>query len=72
MEENQIPHKKKYIALSHHHDSKMCCDHVIQWNLSIKDTPNKGHLSIKDKFCGLKRTMAIQFYLLTRTTSLLE
>ena len=33
----------------------------------LKDTPNKGHntfdLSIKDKFCGPHRTMAIQFYL---------
>ena len=33
----------------------------------LKDTPNKGHntfdLSIKDKFCGPYRTMAIQFYL---------
>ena len=28
MEENQIPHKKKYIALIHHHDSKInvLCD----------------------------------------------
>ena len=33
----------------------------------LKDTPNKGHntfdLSIKDKFYGPYRTMAIQFYL---------
>ena len=33
----------------------------------LKDTPNKGHntfdLSIKDKFFGPYRTMAIQFYL---------
>ena len=32
----------------------------------LKDTPNKGHntfdLSIKDKFCGPYRIMAIQFY----------
>ena len=39
----------------------------------LKDTLNKGHntfnLSIKDKFCGPYRTMAIQFYLLKRTTS---
>ena len=32
----------------------------------LKDTPNKGHktfnLSIKDKFYGPYRTMAIQFY----------
>ena len=38
----------------------------------LKDTPNKGHngfnLSIKDKFCGLYRTMAV--YLLKRTASL--
>ena len=31
----------------------------------LKDTPNKGHntfdLSVKDKFCGLYRTMAIQY-----------
>ena len=40
----------------------------------LKDTLNKGHntfyLSIKDKFCGPYRTMAIQFYLLIRITSL--
>ena len=33
----------------------------------LKDTPNKGHntfdLSIKDKFYGPYRTMAMQFYL---------
>ena len=38
----------------------------------LKFTPNKRHLSIKDKCCtcGPYRTMAIQFYLLKRTTSL--
>ena len=25
---------------------------AIQWNLSIKDTLNKGHLSIKDTVCS--------------------
>ena len=37
----------------------------------LQDTLNKGHntfnLSIKDKFCGPYRTMAIQFYLLKKT-----
>ena len=40
----------------------------------LKDTPNKGHntfyLSVKDKFCGPYSIMAIQSYLLKRTTSL--
>ena len=40
----------------------------------LKDTPNKGHntfdLSVKDKFCGPNSIMAIQSYLLKRTTSL--
>ena len=40
----------------------------------LKDTLNKGHntfyLSVKDKFCGPYSIMAIQFYLLKRTTSL--
>ena len=39
----------------------------------LKDTLNKGHntfnLSIQDEFCGPYRTMAIQFYLLKRTTT---
>ena len=39
----------------------------------LKDALNKGHntfnLSIKDKFSGPYRAMAIQFYLLKRTTS---
>ena len=43
------------------------------FDLSVKDILNKGHsmfyLSIKDKFCGPYRTIAIQFYLLKRTTS---
>ena len=36
----------------------------------IKDTPNKGHLSIKGQALWPLRTMAIQFYLLKRTISL--
>ena len=39
----------------------------------LKYVPNKGHntfnLSMKGKFCGPYRTMAMQFYLLKKTTS---
>ena len=39
---------------------------------SLKGHSEKGHntfnLSIKDKYCGPNSTMAIQFYLLKRTT----
>ena len=46
------------------------CQNVVVYSEPLlKDTLNKGHntfdLSIKDKFCGPYRTMAIQFYLLT-------
>ena len=47
-------------------------DYSGNWPV-LKDTLNKGNntfnLSIKDKFCGPYRTMAIQFHLLKRTTS---
>ena len=41
--------------------------YIVKVEPLLKDTPNKGHntfnLSIKDKFCGPYRAMAIQFYL---------
>ena len=49
------------------------CNLVTAVELLLKDTLNKGHntfnLSKKDKFCHPYRTIAIQFHLLKRTTS---
>ena len=51
---------------------------VINWNIGkipywLNDPLSKGHstfdLSINIKFCGPYRTMAMQFYLLKKTTS---
>ena len=52
------------------HNYYVVCTYVLYTvELLLKDTLNKGrntfNLSIKDKFCGPHRTMAIQFYLLT-------
>ena len=58
---------QKFCSKSFRLHSYGCCMYITTVEPLLKDTPNKGHntfdLSIKDKFCGPYRTMAIQFYL---------